>query len=100
LDEKGHRDVSWEDVAVGEKKQAVLDVASRLQPATQAVITKSGKMLQCLVVVTSYIKVTRRYEVSQLFVIQSRDCPALVTQNHSCVMIIATCDTDIRVYCI
>jgi hypothetical protein len=47
LDEKGHRDVSWEDVAVGGKKQAVLDVASRLHLATQAVtsLQRGGPLL-------------------------------------------------------
>jgi hypothetical protein len=41
------------------------------------VMSKSGRILQRLVVVTSYSKVTRRYEALRLFVIQSRDRPTL-----------------------
>ena len=47
------------------------------------VMSKSGRILQRLVVVTSYSKVTRRYEASRLFVIQSRDRPTLETQTEA-----------------
>ncbi len=62
-----------------------------------ACISKSRKMLQQLVVVTSYIKVARRYEALRLFVIQSWDRPLRVTQNQSRFTLITRCDTDITV---
>jgi len=65
--------------------------------ASQRSISKSRKMLQWLVVVTSYIKVARRYEALRLFVIQSRDRPIRVTQNQSHFTLIMRCDTDITV---
>jgi hypothetical protein len=73
-------------------------LADPARSAGQLVISRSERILQRLVVVTSYIKVARRYEASRLIVIQSRDRPTLVTQNHSRFMIITTCDTDTRVY--
>ena len=46
-------------------------------------MSKSGRILQRLVVVTSYSKVTRRYEALRLFLIQSRDRPTLETQTEA-----------------
>src|SRR5216683_7501495 len=60
-------------------------------------ISKSRKMLQWLVVVTSYIKVAHYYKALHLFVIQSWDHPICVTQNQSRFILITRCNTNIRV---